>query len=241
VARVVFRKHITPAQIAALSGPAYSFQPRNEIKLGEKVDFDCAVVFFDLCNFTNISFSLPNETVLKILQDVFSYISKNVDKHDGLIDKYPGDGAVAFFPYRKSGDVDETVEYALDCVAEVMYWFYDHCRYWYDLPKESHSLELCAGVDAGKISIAHVGSEIHSELILLGDRVNCASKCQSAAEKKEVVIGQDAADRVRSIYSGYFSTGPNLGVVYTLGNRQYLSKRFDWEKFSESSSWISKE
>lgn len=224
------------AQIQAMSSATASTQ----VPLGESEGHDCAVVFFDLCNFTNISWTMERSTILSILQDLFQYVSHKVDAHGGLIDKYPGDGVVAFFPRNFSEDDDFMVEHALDCVAEVMYWFYDHFRWRYDLPKPSHRLELSVGLDGGWISIAHVGSIYHSEMILLGDQVNCASKCQQSAGCKEVVIGQDAANRVRGIYSKYFSTGPSTGIIYTKTNAKYLSYRFDWETFAKSSSWIDK-
>ena len=113
-------------------------------------------------------------------------------------------------------------------------------RWRYDLPKASHTLELSVGIDAGRISIAHVGSAYHSEIILLGDQVNCASKCQQAAAQREVVIGQDAAKRVRLLYSQHFSTGPATGVVYSATNERYLASRFDWEAFAKTATWVDK-
>jgi hypothetical protein len=120
-----------------------------------------------------------------------------------------------------------------------MNWFYTVHRPSVALPKPSHTLELCTGIDSGRISIAHVGTPIHSELILLGDQVNCASKCQGAAEKKEVVVGQDAKESTHHIgfYDKYMSTGPNIGVVYTTNNNRYLSFRFDWEKYCKDYDW----
>ena len=238
--RRYFKKHLTESQIQQLQGVVSSSDFATDVKLGEAFDHDCAVVFFDLCNFTNISWTLSRSEILEILQDLFKFISQKIDAYDGMIDKYPGDGVVAFFPSNYSEEGDYTVEHALDCVAEVMYWFYDHFRWRYDLPKSSHRLDLSVGIDAGTISIAHVGSVYHSEMILLGDQVNCASKCQQEATCKEVVIGQEAAERVRGIYSKYFSTGPSIGVIYTATNAKYLSYRFDWETFSKNSSWIDK-
>lgn len=240
ISRRYFKKHLTSEQtqqlVAHVDGSAFA----TELPLGAKVDHDCAVIFFDLCNFTNISWSLPSGKILEIIQDLFGFVSKCVAKYQGMIDKYPGDGVVAFFPRTYTDETDEIVEYTLDCATEVMYWFYDKMKYRYSLPKESHSLELSIGIDAGQIAIAHVGSVFHSELILLGDQVNCASKCQQAATEREVVIGQDAAKRVRTLYSTHFSTGPATGIVYSASNARYLSHRFDWESFAQTASWIDK-
>lgn len=240
MSRRYFTKHLTQEQLHQIQSVFSSEDYGTGIDLGEAIDHDCAVVFFDLCNFTNISWTLDTTRILNILQDLFHFVSQKVDKYKGMIDKYPGDGVVAFFPRYYSDDGDYIVEYALDCITEVMYWFYDHLRWRYDLPKPSHRLELSVGIDAGTISIAHVGSVYHSEIILLGDQVNCASKCQQVADCKEVIIGQDAAKRVRGIYSRYFSTGPSTDVIYTKSNAKYLSYRFDWETFAKNSSWIDK-
>lgn len=238
--RRYFKKHLTPDQIQVFRSLADDDAFSTDVALGDKSDHDCAVVFFDLCNFTNISWTLPRKEVLDILQNLFQFVSRKVYDHHGMIDKYPGDGVVAFFPRYYGNESDEIVEYALDCIAEVMFWFYEELRWEYSLPRDSHTLELSVGIDAGTISIAHVGSDYHSELILLGNQVNCASKCQAAAIAKEVVVGQDAARRVRRIYSKYFSTGPSIDVIYAGSQRNYLSHRFDWKNFGKESSWIEK-
>jgi class 3 adenylate cyclase len=234
-----FRKHLTPEQtqqlLAHIEGGGYS----TDLLLGDKVDHDCSIICFDLCNFTNVSWGLSTETILKILQELFQFMSQAVTRHKGMIDKYPGDGVVAFFPRNYSDSTDEIVEITLDCATEVMYWFYGKMRWHYDLPKESHTLDLTVGIDAGSIAIAHVGSSYHSELILLGDQVNCASKCQQAATKREVVVGQEASARVRTLYSQYFTTGPSTDIVYKWSNARYLSYRFDWEAFAKM-TWIDK-
>ena len=237
--RRYFTRHITPQQVAELNQLIGSADLSTDIKLGEYTEHDCSLVFVDLCNFTNISWSLSTKTIMGILQDLFDFATQRLVQHGGMIDKYPGDGVVAFFPRSYSSDEDYIVEHALDAVAEIMWWFYEHLPYRYSLPKPSHSLHLAVGVDAGSVAIAHVGSAYHSELILIGDQVNCASKCQQSATTKEVVIGQDAAKRVRSIYSGYFSTGPTLGVV-NRNNQPYRSFRFDWERFARNSTWVEK-
>jgi class 3 adenylate cyclase len=240
LSRRYFRRHLTSEQTEALLKHIDASSLATDIPLGAKVDHDCSIIFFDLCNFTNISWSISTDRILEILQDLFGFVSRSVSKYQGMIDKYPGDGVVAFFPRNYADDSDEIVEYTLDCATEVMYWFYDKMRWRYDLPKESHSLDLAIGVDAGRISIAHVGSVYHSELILLGDQVNAASKCQQAATKKEVVIGQEAAERVRNLYSNYFATGPATGIVYTATNARYLSYRFNWEEFAKIATWVDK-
>jgi class 3 adenylate cyclase len=236
-----FTKHLTSEQtqqlLAHIDGSYFS----SDIPLGTKVDHDCAVVFFDLCNFTNISWSLTTSQVLAIIQELFLFVGKTVTKYNGMIDKYPGDGVVAFFPRNYSDAADYSVEQALDCILEVMHWFYDKMRWHHNLPKPSHALDLSVGLDAGSIAIAHVGSPIHNELILLGDQVNCASKCQQSAQTREVVVGQEAAAKARQLYKVHFKTGPSTEIVYSQTNARYLCYRFDWEECLKTATWIDKD
>jgi adenylate cyclase len=234
--RRVFYKRLDPQQVQSHVSPD---DYGTGIDLGQYSRHECAVVFFDLVNFTNISWSLTTDELMSILQPLFATAAHRINHYNGIVDKFPGDGVVGFFPRHYNEDTNQIADRALDCAASVMKWFYETLRVKVECPKPSHTLELCAGVDAGTIAIAHVGSNVHSELILLGDQVNCASKCQAVADKREVVVGQDAVDLVhyRGLVEPHLSTGPATHVVYTKDNRQYLSYRFDWESYAKS-SWI---
>ena len=236
MARRYFQRHIDPDVLQKHIDPG---DYGTEIELGEYIPHECAVVFFDLVNFTNISWSLTTPRLMSVLKPFFERASDEIWRHGGMVDKFPGDGVVGFFPRSYSEDKNEIVDKTLDCTTKVMHWFYNSLRPNVTLPKPSHTLELCAGIDAGNVAIAHVGSALHSELILLGDQVNCASKCQAAASKREVVVGQDAKASIyyKGFYGRYFSTGPDIGVVYSMDNRHYLSYRFDWEQYASEHEW----
>jgi adenylate cyclase len=234
-----FKKKLSPSQVDLFAKHIDQSALTLDIELGKKEEHECAVTFFDLFNFTNISWTISTSQTLKILQELFEYVAESVVRHRGMIDKYPGDGVVAFFPRLYSDNSYLIAESALDCVTEVMNWFYEHMRWRYDLPKPSHFLDLTAGVDAGTISIAHVGSKLHSELILLGDQVNSASKCQQVAEKKEVIVGEEARKKLSTLYTSRLSTGPRTDVI-AKPNASYPCYRFDWENFAAIATWIEK-
>ena len=236
--RRYFKKHLTDEQQHQLLAHIEGSGLATDIELGKHVDHNCSVVFFDLCDFTRISWSLANGQVIAILQALFGHISTRVAQRNGMIDKYPGDGVVAFFPRHYCDTEDLVVEAALDCVADVMSWFYGST----DSPanKSAKKLNLSVGVDAGFVSIAHVGSSYHSELILLGKQVNCASKCEQMAGNKQVIVGDDAAKRVRALYSRHFRAGPDIDLTHASVAKTYKSYIFDWEPFAETSIWIDK-
>lgn len=239
--RIYYKKQLNETQVELLEkhiSQSYFIQP---LELGKIAYIGCSIIFIDLCNFTNISWTLKNEETMQILQPLFRFVSKNISFKNGMVDKYPGDGVVVFFPSNFFSNDNLMIDYAIDSSTEIIYWFYNTFRNNFDLPKTSHSLELSIGIDGGYISIAHVGSEYHSELILLGSQVNCASKCQEIGEKREIIIGQEGLDlaHYKNLYSNYISTGPHTGIVYTKDNSPYKAYRFDWEEYAKN-SWISK-
>ena len=239
MARRYFNKHIDANQLQEVQAHIAPGDYGTDLVLGQHVNHECSIVFFDLVNFTNISWSLTTSQVMSTIQPLFQKVSIEITNYGGMVDKFPGDGVVGFFPRLYTNAENKIVDNAIDCATKVMNWFYTQLRPSVSLPKRSHTLELCAGIDSGSISIAHVGTPIHSELILLGDQVNCASKCQGAAEKREIIVGQNAISSAhhKGFYDGYMSTGPSLGVVYTATNNRYLSFRFDWEKYCSDYEW----
>lgn len=76
---------------------------------------------------------------------------------------------------------------------------------------------------------------MHNELVLVGNHVNSASKCQSAAGPGELVIGDDAAERLSSIYQINMETGPDIRLIRRSSRRHYQSHRFDWRAHARES------
>lgn len=228
-----YTKHITASHLPQVRLHIDPGDIGRNINLGEKVDHDCAIAFFDLCKFTSISFTLSTDQVLKIIQELFKYISERVELFNGLIDKFPGDGVVAFFPSLAT-DKGHYVDRSIQCASVVMDWFYSSFTPKHKLPKPEQSLELAIGIDAGLTSIAHVGTPVHSELILLGNQVNCASKCQQAASAKELLIGEEANKRkqLSAVYG--LTEGPDIGVP------GYRSFKVNWEWLMEKLPNLSK-
>lgn len=237
-----FKKHISQSQHQLFREYIQNIDLIYDIKLGDKISHDCAIVYFALSNFMEISNLLSSEKVFDIVHELNRYVSESVVRFNGLINKYPRNGIIAFFPRNYRDERKIVVESALDCITAVMHWFYNNLqKQWNASIKSDYKLEMSAGIDAGNIYIGHVGSIYHGELVLIGDQVNCAQKCHTAAGKKEVIIGQDAADMAGFLYSKFFSKGPGIWVKYSANNVNYNSHVFNWEEFAQTATWIKKE
>jgi class 3 adenylate cyclase len=81
---------------------------RRAIEEGASMSGDvqeAAVLFIDLAGSTQLAASYPPQQVAEVLNDFFRIVVNAVDEHEGLINKFQGDAALAVFgaPLRTSG------------------------------------------------------------------------------------------------------------------------------------------
>lgn len=73
--RKYIKKHIDPDSLQKIQAHIDNSDYEVELKIGESKSIECSILFFDLCNFTNISWSITENKILSILQPLFQYIS----------------------------------------------------------------------------------------------------------------------------------------------------------------------
>ena len=58
---------------------------------------EATVVFIDICSFTTISENEPADTVVKLLNNYFDVMVKEIIAQNGYVDKFIGDAIMAVF------------------------------------------------------------------------------------------------------------------------------------------------
>jgi len=87
----------------------------GQIELGGE-ERDVSVMFTDIRNFTALCEELTPQQSLFLLNEFLTAISEVVEAHGGVVDKYMGDGAMAFFgaPVTRPDDTQRAVDCALE-------------------------------------------------------------------------------------------------------------------------------
>ena len=129
------------------------------------------LMFIDLKSSTTIAEELGHLKYSRFIQDCFYYLNRIVNKHDAEIYQYVGDEAVLSWKLNKGIK-------NLNCLN--LFFEYDsklkkHSKYY--MKKYGVVPEFKAGVHAGKIIIAEVGT-IKKELAYHGDVINTTSRIQ---------------------------------------------------------------
>lgn len=131
---------------------------------------DRAVMFVDICGFTNSIELLKPPQVVAMLNVYFTAVAAICYQHGGEIVKYIGDGIMGFFP-DGSAAIAATSD-ILDARGKIAAQLRDH---------DLEPIEIRLGVAWGPTIVTSVGPFYQQDRTLLGDTVNTASRLEHRA------------------------------------------------------------
>ncbi len=131
------------------------------------------ILFADIRDFTKMAARLEAERVVEILNAYFEAAVGVLFEHDGLLDKFYGDGLMAVFgpPRVRPDDAARALRSAArlhQVVRELE-------------PVIREPLRISVGLATGDVVAGHIGSTRRLDYTVIGDAVNLASRLQSAA------------------------------------------------------------
>ncbi len=163
----------------------------SSIKLGGDKK-DITVMFIDIRGFTPISESLEPEEVVDILNEYLSMATEEIIKHNGVLDKYIGDGIMALFnvPYTMEEPELACIKAAIAIKnnSEALY------NKLYD--KYGKGVEFGIGINCGNAIVGNIGSEKRMDYTAIGDTVNTAARLESNAKRGQILISDELYNRV---------------------------------------------
>ena len=165
--QVSFSRYLAPHVVQSLVD-----DPQSVRLGGERCR--ATMVFADIRGFTSLAATLEPERVSEILNAYFEEAVRIVFEHDGLLDKFYGDGVMAVFgpPRPRPDDAERAVAAALrlrDVVHDQV------------AKKLAYPLEISIGLATGDVVAGHFGSQRRMDYTVIGDAVNLAQGLQSAS------------------------------------------------------------
>lgn len=151
------------------------------------------VLFADVRGFTRICEERPPEDVITFLNTYFNAVTQIIFDHGGVLDKYIGDGLMAFFgvPLASGREAEQAVRAAL-AIRQTLVKLRAEGQAVGDFPIQ----EIGIGINGGEVVVGNVGSEMHQEYTLLGDTVNVAARLEALARSGEILISSWVAQRL---------------------------------------------
>ncbi|MGI9336023.1 MAG: CHASE2 domain-containing protein [Gammaproteobacteria bacterium] len=132
------------------------------------------VLFSDVVGFTSLSEQLEPKALVSLLNDYLSEMSSIVLRHDGVIDKFMGDGLMAFWnaPFDQPDHAARACRTALEQLRRL-----DRMReQWVagGLP----AVNVRIGIHTGRMTVGNLGSRERFDYTVVGDAVNLASRLE---------------------------------------------------------------
>lgn len=179
-----FAKFIPTELVRTLFAQGVEARPGGETR-------DLTILFMDLANFTRISEAL-GERVIELLGDYLSEMSTVIGRERGTIDKFIGDGIMAFWnaPLPVSDHALAACRAALACqrrLAELR------------AVEGRMKLEARIGLNSGAVLVGNIGSRDRLNYSAVGDPVNVASRLEALNKLygTEIMLGEETAALVR--------------------------------------------
>jgi adenylate cyclase len=155
-----------------------------EPRLGGRVGM-VTILFSDVRDFTALSEPLTPAEVAELLGDYFQCLSDVITEHGGTVDKFIGDGVMAFWnaPRADADHALHAVTAALQCQAAIA-----------SLPRAG-KLVTRVGVHTSEVMIGNFGARDRFAYTLLGDGVNLAARLEGANKEygTKVLISEATA------------------------------------------------
>ena len=147
----------------------------RDIALTGEHECTAAVMFIDLVGFTKATEDLPAVATLPLLGRFYRLVESATDAHNGIVDKFIGDGAMALFGISGSRS-DTAAADAVRCALRLVTDFNaGEPEAW---EAGGRKLAISIGVHYGSVAMAEIGGHHQVQFTATGDTVNVASRLE---------------------------------------------------------------
>jgi class 3 adenylate cyclase/tetratricopeptide (TPR) repeat protein len=175
-----------PPQVASPAAPSSADAERRHL----------TVMFCDLMDSTRLSGQLDPEDLREVIRTYQSACAEVIQRFDGHIAQYLGDGLLVYFGYPQAheDDAHRAVRAGLGIIG-AMHTLNTHIE-------QRHGMRIAVrlGIHTGVVVVGEVGSGSRQEQLALGETPNIAARLQGLAAPDTVVISAATSQLVQ----GYF-------------------------------------
>jgi class 3 adenylate cyclase/plastocyanin len=162
------------------------------------------IVFWDISSFSKLCNVLKNEPhlIVEFLQEYFTKANKIIHNHNGILDKFLGDGIMAYFGYKASddGEIGGAVN-SIKAAFELKKSFEEMKSEWMDIwKKQFHHrvkmIDLKCGINTGETLVGKLSTIERDQFTAFGPTVNLASRLEEKAKGNQIIISENTKNNL---------------------------------------------
>ncbi len=140
----------------------------DQIELGRCVEKTMTIMFSDIRGFTSLSEKMTPQDNFNFINDYLSQMEPIINKYQGFIDKYMGDGIMALFPTSANNAVQGAIAMLKQLVNSNQGW----------QSKGLQPIKIGIGLHTGPLMLGTVGGKNRMDGTVISDAVNLASRVE---------------------------------------------------------------
>jgi class 3 adenylate cyclase/CheY-like chemotaxis protein len=185
------------------------------------------VVFWDIRGFSLLSEILKAHPSLiaGFLKEYLEAASNIIFKHQGVVDKFIGDGVMAIFGAfngkDKEGKEDAVaaVKASLDLRNEFDVIYSKWIKDWRLYTPQAIDIGLGCGIHTGEALVGNMGTELRDHFTAVGSHVNFAARIEGRSEKGQIRVSSSTKPRIENFF--------NVKLVDTLTDIKNIPGTFE--------------
>ena len=178
----LFGQHVSPQVAARLTSGEDAGASRSE---------SASILFFDIRGFTAFAEKREPEAVVTYLNTVFESLIETVNRHNGFVNKFLGDGFMAVFVSADGEDKHcrNAALAAIEISEQVRSLVANN---------QIEDTKIGIGIHSGQVMTGNIGSSARREFTIIGDVVNLASRLEQLTKQfeREILMSKEVADAV---------------------------------------------
>ncbi|MGG9961232.1 adenylate/guanylate cyclase domain-containing protein [Ferruginibacter sp. SUN106] len=167
------------------------------------------IVFWDIRGFSKACEILKAhpQAIAEFLKDYFQLASTIIFKHNGVLDKFIGDGIMAIFGALNGRDAAgmEDAAFAAEAALELKIEFQtllaEWIKHWKLYSAQVIEIGLGCGLHTGECLVGNVGTEIRDQFTALGPDVNLASRIEARTNNEQILVSSSTHSRLSANFN----------------------------------------
>jgi adenylate cyclase len=195
LAEKIKKEIVTRERFSRLLSPNVAEQVisgKLEVKQGGQLVKECTVFNSDIRGFTRMSEGTTAELMVELLNEYFELMVDTIFKYEGTLDKFMGDGIMAFWgaPAVHPDDATRSVQAALDQM-EALGKFNRKL-----VELNQPPLAIGMGIHTGPLVAGYVGSSKALSYTVIGDTANTSARLCGVALAGQIIISEATLNRL---------------------------------------------